>query len=137
MRRGQSAGRSLMHEPNLQDPKVDVASTYRYFDQVADGLELSLPERLMLVGGMSPTTYRRRLKGQSSSFQPVEAKRLELFLSIYREACHMSNLKQWLRGGHRAPAFGGKSPLSLMLKGSTKGLEQTHGYLRDMYGGWA
>lgn len=137
MERGRRVCHSLKREPALQGQKADVAGTYRYFDQVADGLELSLTERLKLVGGMSSTTYRRRLKGQSSSFQPVEAKRLELFLEIYREGCHMSNLKQWLRGGHRSPAFGGKSPLSLMLKGSIKGLEQTHGYLRGMYGGWA
>lgn len=126
-----------MREATLQDTKADVASIYPYFDQVADALELFLQGRLKLVGGVSRTTYRRRLGGLSSSFQPVEAKRLALFLTIYLEGCYMSHLKQWIRGGHRAPAFGGKSPLSLILKGSIKGLEQTHVYLRDMYRGWA
>ena len=116
---------------------IEVANIYRYFDQVADELELSLSERMKLVGGMSPTTYRRRLNGQSSSFQPEEAQRLDLFFTIYQEVGHMGDAKGWLRRGHRAPAFGGKSPLTQMLKRTLSGLEQTHVYLRDMYGGWA
>lgn len=62
---------------------ADVASIYGYFDQLADDLELSRLERLKLLGGMSPSTYRRRLNGQSSFFQPEEAQRLGLFFAIY------------------------------------------------------
>lgn len=75
---------------------IEVAGIYRYFDQVADALELSIPERLKLVGGMSPTTYLRHLNGQSSTFQPEDAKRLGLFFTIYQEVGHMGDAKDWL-----------------------------------------
>ena len=127
--------RDTIHE--LKTKIADVAHTYSAFKKLADDLELSVPERLKILGGMSPTTYRRRLNGMSASFKPEEERRLALFFEIYQEAGYFGDSKRWLRGNHRAPVFKGKSPLALMLRGTMKGLEQTYNHLRDLSGGWA
>lgn len=123
--------------------RVDSAAlsgpAFRAFVRIADIWELSVSERLILLGGVSKSTYQ----GWKSSGDPKlsfdQLERISYILGIYKALQYLfpepNRADAWIKKPNAASLFGGMSALDYMLQGSIVKLYNVRSYLDAQRGG--
>jgi len=87
---------------------------------------------------MGKTKYFESLRQPAPALDVDAQDRLGYCLTIVELAEDLvGDAGAWLRAPNRAPVFGGRPPLDLLLAGRFEGIFTTLSYLRGAYGGWA
>lgn len=113
---------------------------FRTFMGIADVWQLTVPERVCLLGDIAESTYHKWRGGKISEPSRDQLERLSLLLGIYKALrlifSDESTGLRWLRGANTESSFAGRSPLERMLDGSIDDLYAVRRYLDAWRGGW-
>ena len=105
----------------------------RTFFNIADDWGLTTDQQRTLLGGISKSSLHNWKAGHASALSRDQLERVSLVLGIYKGMALLfadgDGAKRWLRAGNTEPMFGGKSPLSRMLRGGIEDLYATRRYL--------
>lgn len=121
------------------DPKTHSAPALKAFFKLADRWDLSVEERLKLLGSPARSTFFNWKKGQGHlSLDTLE--RISYMIGIFK-ALHVllsdeDAADAWIKKPNTAPLFGGKSALDRMLSGHVSDLFVVRQYLDAQRGGW-
>jgi uncharacterized protein (DUF2384 family) len=111
-----------------------VSGSLEAFERIAHAWSLSEDERVKLLG-IRDIAELRRLRGEPSSALPTEVlERIEALLQVYQAINILlqqpARAHAWMRKPNRAPAFGGKSAMNLMLDQGVDGIRSVRSYLQ-------
>ena len=113
---------------------------FRTFMTIADQWQLTVSERVCLLGDIAQSTYHKWRSGKISEPSRDQLERLSLLLGIYKALRLIFSDERtgtrWLRGLNTDPPFGSRSPLQRMLDGSIDDLYAVRRYLDAWRGGW-
>jgi uncharacterized protein (DUF2384 family) len=92
----------------------------------------------VILGGISPKTYRRWREGQYGRVNRDLADRMSHILGIHRALriifAEPAQGYRWMSQPNAR--FGGQTPLQLLLQGGMEDLGRLRGYLDSVRGGW-
>jgi len=116
---------------------------FRAFLGVSEAWKLTEEERLHVLGFPSRATYfnwvSKAKKGQELLLPVDTLLRISAMLGIHKSLRILFNNAQeerdWLRGPHDAPTFGGQPPIALITNGSPDGIMVVRRYLDALRGG--
>lgn len=112
----------------------------RAFWNLAGLWSLTDQEQMSLLGISSKSTLRRWREGRVTALHGDTFERLSLIFGIFRAINELlgpgEHADRWVRAPNRAPLFGGRSALDLMLSGRVVDLHAVRDYLRGMQSGW-
>ena len=113
---------------------------FRTFMTIADQWQLSVTERVCLLGDIAESTYHNWRSGKIGEPSRDQLERLSLMLGIYKALrlifSDESTGTRWLRGANTDAPFASRSPLQRMLDGSIDDLYTVRRYLDAWRGGW-
>lgn len=113
---------------------------FRTFMTIADQWQLSVTERVCLLGDIAESTYHKWRSGKLGEPSRDQLERLSLLLGIYKALrlifSDESTGTRWLRGVNTEAPFSSRSPLERMLNGSIDDLYAVRRYLDAWRGGW-
>ena len=112
----------------------------RAFWNLARLWSLTDGEQMRLLGISSKSTLRRWREGRVRALREDTFERLSLIFGIFRAINELlgpgEQADRWVRTPNRAPLFGGRSALDLMLSGRVVDLHAVRDYLLGMQSGW-
>lgn len=112
----------------------------RAFWNLARLWSLTDREQMGLLGISSKSTFRRWREGRVTALHGDTFERLSLIFGIFRAINELlgpgEHADRWVRMPNRAPLFGGRSALDLMLNGRVVDLHAVRDYLRGVQSGW-
>jgi hypothetical protein len=122
----------LLEKPGVMESISGPA--FHVFVNVADEWELSVPQRLKLLGGIiSESTYHNWKSGKTFKLNPALIERMSLVLGIYKALnlifLNETKSHEWLKAFNDEALFGCLSPVSFMLQGPVENLYRTRKYL--------
>jgi hypothetical protein len=125
--------------PDLPAERLSAAGL-RAFARMAELWRLSLDEQLTLLGQPPRSTFYAWRKQPEAARLPRDTlERLSNLLGIYKSLQILlpdtTAADAWLRQPNRAPLFGGRSALQLMLAGNVSDLNLVRRYLDGVRGG--
>ncbi len=128
---------SAHHAPDLNDRTAREAMTpgaIRVFIKLADAWNLSVANRLTLLGGIAEPTYHRYAKGTlPKSLSRDQLERISLTIGIYKGLVTLfaetASRKRWFTLPNQDAPFCGHSPLDHMLGGGMEHLYQVRRYI--------
>ena len=111
-----------------------ISSLLEAFERIAHAWSLSEDEKVKLLG-IRDIVELRRLQDEPSSALPTEVlQRIEALFQVYQAINILlqqpSRADAWMRKANRAPAFGGKSAMELMLDHGLDGIRSVRSYLQ-------
>ena len=121
------------------DPAAGAAA-WRTFERLAEAWQLTLPEKLSLLGVTRATWYQWQ---QSRAMKLDEAvrERLSYLFGIYAALQALlpvpNRAHEWLRKPNRSPLFAGGSALARLRTGDIEDLKQVRAYLDSQLSGKA
>lgn len=126
--------------PALADRKRLTGPGLRAFWNLAGLWSLTDREQMTLLGISSKYTLRRWREGSVRALDGDTFERLSLIFGIFRAINELlgpgEHADRWVRAPNRAPLFGGRSALDLMLSGRVLDLHAVRDYLRGIQTGW-
>jgi Protein of unknown function (DUF2384) len=121
---------------SLRDPKVREGmspAAFRLFLKLADHWNLSVDQRLALLGDISRQTYHNWQRGKVGTLSRDQLERISLLLGTHKglkllfsdEAAGL----RWFKSANRDLPFGGKAPLDRALRGGIDDLYAVRRYI--------
>ncbi|WP_053240083.1 antitoxin Xre/MbcA/ParS toxin-binding domain-containing protein [Pleomorphomonas koreensis] len=115
----------------------------RTFLAIADLWELIDEERLLVLGMPSRSTYYSWVKAvrehRDITLNVDRLTRISIVLGVHQALGNLylaeRDALEWLKTPHRAPLFGGRSPMDLITSGSQDGLLSVRRFLDAASGG--
>lgn len=105
----------------------------RTFFRIAELWELSVREKMTLLGILSRSTFYRWRKTPNISLPETTLQRISYVLAIYKALQVLLPNEQaanrWIKEPNLSPLFAGKAPLDLVLADQVSGLRVVRQYL--------
>ncbi len=128
--------------PRLNDPAVAAElspTAVTTVEAITEKWGLTLKQKSDLMGGINPSTYKRRLSEPGKArLSTDELTRASLTIGIYRalHTLYSGTLPdQWMKIGNRNPLYRGVSPLEHVHEHGIIGLTETRTLLDGYRGG--
>jgi len=132
----QIATSDILAPESLRDPKVREgmsSAAVRLFLQLADHWNLSVDQRLALLGDISRQTYHNWQRGKVGTLSRDQLERISLLLGTHKglkllfsdEAAGL----RWFKSANRDLPFGGAAPLDRVLWGGIDDLYAVRRYI--------
>ncbi len=130
-------GKQLLNWAVFEEPGVieTVAGpVFQIFVNICDEWELSVPQRLKLLGGIiGESTYHNWKSGKSIKMNVALLERISLILGIYKALnlifVNEGKSHEWLAAMNDDAVFASMSPVHFMLQGPVENLYRTRRYL--------
>ncbi len=113
------------------------AASLRTFNRVTEALGIDPVDKPRLLN-LQEAKYFGYLEMNDPDLDLDTKDRLGIFLMIVELAENLvGDAGAWLRSPNKAPIFGGRPPLELLLAGRIDEIHTTMNYLKGVHGGWA
>jgi hypothetical protein len=132
----QIATSDILAPESLRDPKVREgmsSAAVRLFLKLADHWNLSVDQRLALLGDISRQTYHNWQRGKVGTLSRDQLERISLLLGTHKGlkllfADEAAGLR-WFKSANRDLPFGGSAPLDRALRGGIDDLYAVRRYI--------
>ena len=126
-------GKGLPDAERLSGPGI------RAFFNLGEAWALSTEEQMLLLGGISKSTYHRWKRDRDALLSIDQLERVSHLLGIYKNLQILlpTTGDGWVRLPNSNPLFGGAPPIQLMVRGGITGLRAVRAFLDAQRGGWA